>query len=170
MSGDGETSPNAIDRHVGERIRLRRTLLKMSQSEVGEALGVSFQQVQKYEKGTNRVSASRMHRLSKTLGVPIEYFYEGARDESLGTVQALRSDPAADMMNLLSTPEGVRLLESFSRIQNSKVRRRIVDLVESFAEASAEPVLIAVGNDEERPQGQNLVGRKEDRRRRRHLR
>src|SRR5918911_3890216 len=71
-------APNPIDRHVGSRVRMRRMLIGMSQEKLGEALGLTFQQVQKYEKGTNRIGASRLHRITNVLDVPIDFFYEGA--------------------------------------------------------------------------------------------
>src|ERR671914_1569018 len=71
-------APNPIDRHVGSRVRMRRMIVGMSQEKLGESLGLTFQQVQKYEKGTNRIGASRLQQISKVLGVPIEFFFEGA--------------------------------------------------------------------------------------------
>jgi transcriptional regulator with XRE-family HTH domain len=81
-------APNPVDRHVGSRVRMRRMLIGMSQEKLGEALGITFQQIQKYEKGTNRIGASRLHHIARVLGVPVEFFYEGAPE--IGTVGASR--------------------------------------------------------------------------------
>ncbi|HEY8565078.1 MAG TPA: helix-turn-helix transcriptional regulator [Beijerinckiaceae bacterium] len=129
-------SPNPIDKHVGARLRMRRMLVGMSQEKLGQAVGITFQQVQKYEKGTNRVSASRMHQIGQVLGVPVEFFYEGA--SALGSGQAgFAESPGASYQaeNLLSTSEGIQLMRAFTRIADSRVRRKIVDLAEALAEA-----------------------------------
>lgn len=129
-------SPNPIDKHVGARLRMRRMLVGMSQEKLGQAVGITFQQVQKYEKGTNRVSASRMHQIGQVLGVPVEFFYEGA--SALGSDQAgFAESPGASYQaeNLLSTSEGIQLMRAFTRIADPRVRRKIVDLAEVLAEA-----------------------------------
>src|ERR671926_591337 len=89
-------SPNPVDKHVGGRVRLRRMLIGMSQEKLGEALGITFQQVQKYEKGTNRIGASRLHQIAQVLGVPISFFYEGAPEESAA------NDPHAPVQTAIS--------------------------------------------------------------------
>ena len=139
-------SPNPIDVHVGSRVKLRRAMLGLSQEKLGEALGVTFQQVQKYEKGTNRIGASRMQAISDTLQVPIGYFYEGAPVEGpegwpvAGTQQAQLADsrsqaPLTD--DLLASPEGIRLNRAFVRIGSVEVRRRLADLVVAMADAQS---------------------------------
>lgn len=138
----GARSPNPIDIHVGKRVKERRVAMKLSQEKLGEALGVTFQQVQKYEKGTNRISASRMQAISKTLGAPIGYFYEGAPVDGSFTQNATLHGAFADaadqsplLDDVLAGPEGTRLNRAFMRIENLDVRRRVVDLVCAIADA-----------------------------------
>jgi transcriptional regulator with XRE-family HTH domain len=114
---------------------MRRMLIGMSQEKLGEKLGLTFQQVQKYEKGSNRVSASRLHHMAQILGVPVQYFFddlpEGAsRHKADGFSES--SEPGA-IMTFLSTSEGVQLTRAFSDITDSDIRRRLVDLVKSIA-------------------------------------
>lgn len=126
--------PNPIDRHVGSRIRMRRMLSGVSQEKLGESLGLTFQQIQKYEKGANRVSASRLQQIAKVLEVPVSFFFDGA--PSGDTTEAGFSDMSATtyVSDFLSSSEGVQLTKAFIRIKNPRVRRRIVDLVESLGE------------------------------------
>ena len=133
-------TPNPIDVHVGSRVRLQRTLAKMSQEKLGEALGVTFQQVQKYEKGTNRIGASRMQQIAETLGVPISFFFEGApgSDENLQAEGLREADAATYVTDFLSTSEGIELNSAFVRIPNAAVRRKIIDLVRILADETAE--------------------------------
>jgi transcriptional regulator with XRE-family HTH domain len=128
-------SPNPIDRHVGSRVRMRRMLIGMSQEKLGTALGLTFQQVQKYEKGTNRIGASRLQQIAGVLGVPVEFFFEGAPQVDAATGFA-EGPGASYVSDFLSTGEGVQLMRAFLRIQDARVRRRIVDLVEALG---AEP-------------------------------
>jgi transcriptional regulator with XRE-family HTH domain len=129
--------PNPMDIHVGSRVRLRRMLLGMSQEKLGDQLGLTFQQVQKYEKGINRIGASRLFDLSKTLGVPIDYFYEDAPIASPG----LSEDPSEygdktgenTVFDFLSTREGLELNKAFVRISDARLRRTIVELVRNLA-------------------------------------
>nr|WP_229714573.1 helix-turn-helix transcriptional regulator [Aquisalinus luteolus] len=115
-------------------------MIGMSQDKLGEALGLTFQQVQKYEKGVNRIGASRLFHISKILGVPVQFFYDDFGDEAglgLGFAEGEESAaPAAsgsEFMDLLSTPEGVQLCKSFASIKDPQVRRKIVDLVRTLA-------------------------------------
>jgi transcriptional regulator with XRE-family HTH domain len=129
-------SPSPVDRHVGSRVRMRRITVGMSQEKLGEALGVTFQQIQKYEKGANRISASRMQSIAQVLGVPVSFFFDGApRDEGLpvavGFGESGQSDYAAD---IFATPEGVALARAFASIEDPRVRRRVVDLVMTLVE------------------------------------
>ncbi len=124
-------SPSPVDRHVGSRVRLRRITAGMSQEKLGDALGVTFQQIQKYEKGTNRISASRMQSIARVLSVPVSFFFEGAPSETglplaAGFGEGGQSDYAAD---IFATPEGVALARAFASIEDARVRRRVVDLV-----------------------------------------
>ena len=125
--------PNPIDRHVGSRVCMRRMLAGVSQERLGEALGLTFQQVQKYEKGANRISASRLQNISKILGVPVSFFFEGApMGESLVSGMGESTGPAY-VADFLSTSEGVQLNKAFVKIDDPKVRRKLIELVESLA-------------------------------------
>ncbi|KUL95043.1 Cro/Cl family transcriptional regulator [Bosea sp. WAO] len=130
--------PNPIDRHVGARVRMRRMLAGVSQEKLGEALGLTFQQVQKYEKGANRISASRLQQIAQMLEVPVSFFFEGA--PSGDAPEGGFADMAATtyVSDFLATSEGVQLTKAFVRIKSSRVRRRIVDLVEALAEEAEE--------------------------------
>jgi transcriptional regulator with XRE-family HTH domain len=127
--------PNRVDKHVGARVRMRRMMLNMSQSDLGEALGVTFQQVQKYEKGTNRVSASRLQRMAQVLQVPVPFFFEGLAhmesDRKANTQVAL----PAEIVEFFATRDGLALAKAFVRIGTVGVRRHIVRLVEELATA-----------------------------------
>jgi transcriptional regulator with XRE-family HTH domain len=127
-------APNPIDRHVGSRVRMRRMMLSMSQEKLGDALGLTFQQVQKYEKGTNRIGASRLQQIAHVLQVPVSFFFEGAPHAS-GHAGGMSEAPSpAYVSDFLATSDGLSLTKSFMRIKNSKLRRRIVDLVEQIAD------------------------------------
>jgi transcriptional regulator with XRE-family HTH domain len=124
-------APNPIDRHVGSRVRMRRMMLSMSQEKLGGALGLTFQQVQKYEKGTNRIGASRLQQISHILQVPVAFFFEGAP-----TAQAPGAGEAPSpsyVSDFLATSDGLALTKAFMEIKEPKLRRRIVDLVEEIA-------------------------------------
>jgi transcriptional regulator with XRE-family HTH domain len=126
-------APNPIDRHVGSRVRMRRMMLDMSQEKLGAALGLTFQQVQKYEKGTNRIGASRLQQISHILAVPVAFFFEGA-PHLQGAGEATKEVPSpAYISDFLATSEGLALTKAFMRIKEPKLRRRIVDLVEAIA-------------------------------------
>lgn len=129
--------PNPMDVHVGSRVRLRRMLLGMSQEKLGEQLGLTFQQVQKYEKGVNRIGASRLFDLSSVLGVPIQFFYDEAPNAAATPAMAAgMAEPQASetyMVDFLSSRDGLELNKAFVRINNARVRRSIVDLVRSLA-------------------------------------
>ena len=125
--------PNPIDKHVGSRVRMRRMMLSMSQEKLGDALGLTFQQVQKYEKGTNRIGASRLQAIANILQVPVSFFFEGA-PHTPGQSTAFSEAPSPGYVSdFLATSDGLSLTKSFMRIKNSKLRRRIVDLVEQIA-------------------------------------
>jgi transcriptional regulator with XRE-family HTH domain len=126
-------APNPIDKHVGSRVRMRRMMLSMSQEKLGDALGLTFQQVQKYEKGTNRIGASRLQQISDILQVPVSFFFEGA-PHMPGYSDGMSEVPSpAFVSDFLSTSDGLSLTKAFMRIKNAKLRRRIVDLVEQIA-------------------------------------
>jgi transcriptional regulator with XRE-family HTH domain len=130
-------SPNPVDKHVGSRMRTRRLLAGMSQEKLGDALGITFQQIQKYEKGTNRISASRLQQVSRVLGVPVEYFYEGGpqlEGPQPGFADGAASDYVSDF---LLTNEGVQLMRAFLRIKDAAVRRRVIDLIDALGEKTS---------------------------------
>jgi transcriptional regulator with XRE-family HTH domain len=131
-------APNPIDKHVGSRVRMRRMMLGMSQEKLGDALGLTFQQVQKYEKGTNRIGASRLQQISQALQVPVSFFFEGAplaADHVNGS--GMEEAPAPTYVSdFLATSDGLALTKAFMQIKDIKLRRRIVDLVEGIV---AEP-------------------------------
>ena len=128
-------APNPIDKHVGARVRMRRMMVGMSQEKLGDALGLTFQQVQKYEKGTNRIGASRLQHIAHILQVPVSFFFEGApASGGVGHHGGMSEAPSpAYVSDFLATQDGLALTKSFMRIKSSKLRRRIVDLVEQIA-------------------------------------
>ncbi len=129
-------APNPTDRHVGSRVRMRRMMLSMSQEKLGDALALTFQQVQKYEKGTNRIGASRLQQISHILQVPVAFFFEGA--PSLGEpAGGMGEAPSpAYVSDFLATSDGLALTKAFMKIKEAKLRRRIVDLVQQIAEGN----------------------------------
>lgn len=130
----GKKTPNPIDIHVGSRVRLRRMMINMSQEKLGEHLGITFQQIQKYEKGTNRIGASRLQSISNVLQVPVSFFFDGAPGPSgVGEASGFEEKSSSYMVEFLSSPEGLQLNKAFSRIPDAKVRRRIVELVRSLS-------------------------------------
>ena len=126
-------SPNPTDKHVGSRVRMRRMMLGMSQEKLGDALGLTFQQVQKYEKGTNRIGASRLQQISQILQVPVSFFFEGAPSIQVDGAGFDDAPSPAYISDFLATSDGLALTRSFMKIKDSKLRRRIVDLVEQIA-------------------------------------
>jgi transcriptional regulator with XRE-family HTH domain len=128
-------TPDPIDRHVGSRVRMQRVLMKMSQERLGESLGLTFQQVQKYEKGTNRIGASRLQQISKTLNVPPSFFFEGAPTSMDSSAPGFAEESSSQfVVDFLSTSEGLHLNRAFARIRDAKVRKRIIDLVTALAD------------------------------------
>lgn len=125
-------APNPIDRHVGSRVRMRRMMISMSQEKLGERLGITFQQVQKYEKGTNRIGASRLQQIAGILGVPVSFFFEGAPGGETNAAGFADSGNPAYVSDFLATPEGLALSKAFMKVRDPKLRRRIVDLVEAM--------------------------------------
>ncbi len=125
--------PNYIDVHVGARMRMRRQLINMSQERLGELLGITFQQVQKYEKGSNRISASRLFYSAKTLGVPVQFFFDGlpGLDGNDGLGEGPRDEFAAVMMS----PEGIQLSKAFRDADTSTLRKLIADLARMVADS-----------------------------------
>ncbi len=129
--------PDPTDTHVGARVRMRRMMLSMSQEKLGDALGLTFQQVQKYEKGTNRIGASRLQHISSILQVPVSFFFEGGPRPPGHHGSGMGEAPSpAYVTDFLATSDGLSLTKAFMRIKNSKLRRRIVEMVEQIAESS----------------------------------
>ncbi len=128
--------PNPIDVHVGSRVRLRRLLIGMSQEKLGESLSLTFQQVQKYEKGTNRIGASRLFEIARILGVPVQYFYEDM-DHSVAGGEAAFAESSGEpfVMDFVSSAEGLELNRSFAAIGDPRVRRTLIELMKSMAKA-----------------------------------
>src|ERR1043166_8695134 len=127
-------APNPIDKHVGSRVRMRRMMLSMSQEKLGDALDLTFQQVQKYEKGANRIGASRLQQIANILQVPVSFFFEGAPHIAGQPSSGFGEAPSpAYVSDFLATTDGLALTKAFMRIKDAKLRRRIVDLVEQIA-------------------------------------
>jgi transcriptional regulator with XRE-family HTH domain len=126
-------SPNPVDKHVGSRVRMRRMMFGMSQTKLGDALSITFQQVQKYEKGTNRIGAGRLQHISHILQVPVPFFFEGA-PRAAGAPVGKGEMPSPDYVtDYLATTDGLALTKAFMLIKKEKLKRCIVDLVEQIA-------------------------------------
>lgn len=132
--------PNPIDRHVGARVRMRRMMLGMSQEKLGKAIGLTFQQVQKYEKGTNRIGSSRLVQIGSILQVQVEFFFDGAPRPpgypGIGKTAALPPQPAY-ISDFLSSTDGLNMTKAFTSVKSPKLRRSIADLVEIIASEQA---------------------------------
>ena len=126
-------APNPIDKHVGSRVRMRRMMLGMSQEKLGDALGLTFQQIQKYEKGTNRVGASRIQQISEILQVPVSFLFEGGPSGTTSAESFREGTSPAYVSDFLATSEGLALTRAFTRITDAKLRRSIVEMVEQIA-------------------------------------
>ncbi len=126
-------SPDPIDATVGNRLRERRVLIGMSQEKLGDRLGLTFQQVQKYEKGLNRVSASRLYQMAEILGVKVQYFYNDAESTPAGVAAAKAA--AGEVSDAAAAADGLQLSQAFMEISSPEVRRRIIDLVRAIAAA-----------------------------------
>ena len=132
-TAEAHKSPNPVDLHVGGRVRMRRKVLGVSQERLAEALGLTFQQVQKYERGANRVSASKLYEIARFLSAPVAYFFEGLSDPS-ATGGASAGGAEQFVHEFLMTPEGLELAAAFPKIARPRLRRRILDLVRALAE------------------------------------
>jgi transcriptional regulator with XRE-family HTH domain len=124
-----EDVDRAVDQHVGSRVRMRRMMIPISQESLGDALGITFQQVQKYEKGVNRISASRLQQISQILQVPVPFFFEGVPGGAAGLAET-----PSYVREFLTSSDGLTLAKAFTRIKSARLRRLIVDLVEECAE------------------------------------
>ena len=130
-STTAKRSPHAVDRYVGDRVRMRRKMQGMSQEKLGDALGLTFQQVQKYEKGTNRIGAGRLQQIASIQQVPISFFFEGAPGSSSSVLEEMPS--SAYVSDFYATSDGLALTKAYLRIRNAKLRRSIVDLVKQIS-------------------------------------
>jgi transcriptional regulator with XRE-family HTH domain len=126
-------APDPTDKHVGSRVRMRRLMVGMRQTKLAEALGITFQQVQKYEKGTNRISSSRLQNISNLLQVPVGFFFDGAPQATGGRNDLRKLPSPAYVSEFLATSDGHKLMKSFMLIKDRKLRRSIVHLVEGMA-------------------------------------
>ncbi len=126
-----QRSANSVDGHVGSRVRLRRLELGLSQEKLAEQLGITFQQVQKYERGTNRIGASRLHQIALVLQAPITYFFEGASESALP-----RSNEQSPLAQALSDPATVRLVRAFASISDPQLKQKAVGIIEAIAETT----------------------------------
>ena len=133
---DLDRAPNPVDLHVGARIRMRRKLLGVSQEKLADQLGLTFQQVQKYERGANRVSASKLYEIARALQTSVAYFFDGLASTDGGADPA--NVPPEFMHELVMTPEGLELAALFPKLKRGRVRRRVLDLVKALAEEDEE--------------------------------
>src|SRR5215472_8376986 len=131
-------SPNPTDKHVGGRVRMRRMMLGMSQTELGNSIGLTFQQVQKYEKGTNRIGAGRLHQIARILKAPVSFFFEGSPREPGGVSDAEAPPLPTYVTDFLATSDGLALTKAFMQIKDANLRCRIVSLVQEITD-SEEP-------------------------------
>lgn len=127
-------SPNPVDKHVGSRVRFRRMMLSVSQEKLGEQVGITFQQVQKYEKGTNRIGASRLLSIANVLGVPVDFFFEDAPGAPIQTAEQPKIEAENVVIDFLYSAEGLHLNRAFTKIKNEKVRLSLVNLIKALAE------------------------------------
>jgi transcriptional regulator with XRE-family HTH domain len=126
-------SPNPVDLHVGGRIRMKRKVLGVSQERLAEALGLTFQQVQKYERGANRVSASKLYEIARFLQAPISYFFEGLADPTSEDADPNAEGAEQFVHDFLMTPEGLELAATFPKIRKGRIRRRVLELVRTLS-------------------------------------
>jgi transcriptional regulator with XRE-family HTH domain len=138
--GSPGRKPNPMDIHVGTRVRLRRMVIGMSQEKLGEKMGLTFQQIQKYEKGTNRIGASRLFQLSQIMDVPVQFFFEDAPAHANRHVAAggfAESKTEAFLLDFLNSRDGLELNRAFVKITDPKVRKRVVELVRALSDEVA---------------------------------
>ncbi|MGB3389759.1 MAG: helix-turn-helix transcriptional regulator [Pseudaminobacter sp.] len=129
---ENKKKPNPTDVYVGSRIRLRRNMLGMSQESLGERLGITFQQIQKYEKGTNRVGASRLQAISSILNVPVSFFFEDQPNQPEASKGFAEDASGTFSLDFVGSAEGLQLNRAFVKISDPKVRRKIIDLVKAL--------------------------------------
>lgn len=131
-------SPNPVDVHVGSRVRLRRMLVGLSQEKLGDSMGLTFQQIQKYEKGVNRIGASRLFKLSQVLDVPVQFFFEGMPAEEAPGIPGM-SEPKSEsfLYEFLNTRDGLELNRAFIKVGDADVRRSVIELVRSLGRSGS---------------------------------
>ncbi|UDF04058.1 helix-turn-helix domain-containing protein [Asticcacaulis sp. AND118] len=127
-----DKAPNPVDIHVGARVRMRRKFLGLTQEQLADQIGITFQQVQKYERGSNRISASKLHSISVVLQVPVAYFFDGFGESS--SEEFVESSAERNASEFLISSEGIELAEAFPRIRSATQRRKILDLVRSMGD------------------------------------
>jgi transcriptional regulator with XRE-family HTH domain len=131
-----DDGPDPIDRYVGARVRARRVGIRLSQTRLGEAIGVTFQQVQKYENGTNRIGASNLYKIAKTLGVDMTYFFEGVQELPEAGQAGLPEAPQAQFKDdPMTSREAIELMHNFFRVKDPNVRRRLAQFVKTLAQS-----------------------------------
>lgn len=129
-----DDGPDPIDRYVGARVRARRVGIRLSQTKLGEAIGVTFQQVQKYENGTNRIGASNLYKIAKTLGVEVAYFFEGVPDlPEFGVLGLAEAPQAAFKDDPMTSREAIELMHNYFRVRDPHVRKRLAQFVKTLA-------------------------------------
>lgn len=134
-------SPNPVDIHVGSRVRLQRMLVGLSQEKLGLSMGLTFQQIQKYEKGVNRIGASRLFKLSQVLEVPVQFFFEGMPPgETSASTGMAEQDQESFMYEFLNTRDGLELNRAFMKVTDPEQRRSIVELVRSIGRKAEKSV------------------------------
>ena len=138
QTADSDRGPNPVDLHVGARIRMRRKLLGVSQEWLADQLGLTFQQVQKYERGANRVSASKLYEIARALQTSVAYFFEGLAETGAAGANGDCHQGREFMNELVMTPEGLELASLFPKLKRGRVRRRVLDLVKALAEEEYE--------------------------------
>ena len=138
--GHGTGKPHPVDVHVGARARMRRTLLGMTQTDLGDALDLTFQQVQKYERGTNRISASRLLALARVLDVSIEYFFEDMPTAVAAISPATKERGKAKKLpvyepDIMANRETLGLVRAFYKIENAEIRRQVYEMIKALKPA-----------------------------------
>lgn len=131
---DNKKRPNPVDVHVGARIRLRRNMIGLSQEKLGESLGITFQQIQKYEKGMNRVGASRLQAIANILNVPVTFFFDDMPGQSDKPKGFDEESETTYVVGFLNSSEGIQLARAFAKITDAKIRRKVLDLVRTLGD------------------------------------
>ncbi len=137
-SSAGKKIPNPVDVHVGSRVRLRRMLVGFSQEKLGRSMGLTFQQIQKYEKGVNRIGASRLYKLSQVLDVPVGFFYEGMNQMEGSAIPGMAEEKSEEFLyEFLNTRDGLELNRAFVKVSDASIRKSVIDLVRSLGRANS---------------------------------